>query len=182
MRWAKHATWDGEREVTLDNGGNLNICRIVWLVLIFKVSTECESLLSLIREVSDSNLGLEINIFFWDYSWHSSVYRGKCPIIASHFALQFHCPVVTLPCTLYIWSYLTAVTERSDNPYKNIHCRNNLNFQAYFYYVPHSLTFTNSAFCPHSVFMCFVWISEQTAIISLYNINCLVFITETESV
>ena len=29
----------------------------------------------------------------------------------------------------------------------------------------------NSAFCPHSVFMCFVWISEQTAIISLYNIN-----------
>jgi hypothetical protein len=25
--------------------------------------------------------------------------------------------------------------------------------------------------CPHTVFMCFVWISEQTAIISLYNIN-----------
>jgi len=33
-----------------------------------------------------------------------------------------------------------------------------------------------------AVFMCFVWISEQTAIISLYNINWLVFITETESV
>ena len=30
--------------------------------------------------------------------------------------------------------------------------------------------------------MCFVWISEQTAIISPYNINWLVFITETESV
>src|SRR5215510_2086637 len=29
----------------------------------------------------------------------------------------------------------------------------------------------NSTFCPHSVFMCFVWISEQTAIISLYSIN-----------
>ena len=41
-----------------------------------------------------------------------------------------------------------------------------------------SLTFNNSTFCPHSVFMCFVWISEQTAIISLYNINWLVFITE----
>jgi hypothetical protein len=27
--------------------------------------------------------------------------------------------------------------------------------------------------------MCFVWISEQTAIISLYSINWLVFITET---
>jgi len=30
----------------------------------------------------------------------------------------------------------------------------------------------------HTVFMCFVWISEQTAIISLYNINWLVFIIE----
>ena len=45
-----------------------------------------------------------------------------------------------------------------------------------------SLTFNNSTFCPHSVFMCFVWISEQTAIISLYNINWLVCITETVSV
>ena len=34
-----------------------------------------------------------------------------------------------------------------------------------------SLTFSNSAFCPHSVIMCFVWISEQTAIMSLYGIN-----------
>ena len=40
----------------------------------------------------------------------------------------------------------------------------------------------NSTFCPHSVSMCFVWISEQTAIISLYSINRLVCITETESV
>jgi len=30
--------------------------------------------------------------------------------------------------------------------------------------------------------MCFVWISEQTAIISLYNINRLVFITKMECV
>ena len=36
---------------------------------------------------------------------------------------------------------------------------------------------------PHTaVFMCFVWISEQTAIISLYNINWLVFVTQTECV
>ena len=34
-----------------------------------------------------------------------------------------------------------------------------------------SVTLRNSTFCPHSVFMCFVCISEQTAIISLYNIN-----------
>ena len=49
-------------------------------------------------------------------------------------------------------------------------------------YVPPGLPFTNSTFCPHSVFMCFVWISEQTAIISLYSINWLVFIAETECV
>ena len=45
-----------------------------------------------------------------------------------------------------------------------------------------SLTFNNSTFCPHIVFMCFLWISEQTAIISLYNRNGRVFITETECV
>jgi hypothetical protein len=49
-------------------------------------------------------------------------------------------------------------------------------------YVPPGLTLTGSAFCPHSVFMCFVWISEQTSIIYLYSINWLVFITETECV
>jgi len=40
----------------------------------------------------------------------------------------------------------------------------------------------NSTFCPYGVLMCFVWISEQTAIISLYSINWLVCITETECV
>jgi hypothetical protein len=45
-----------------------------------------------------------------------------------------------------------------------------------------SLTFSNSTFCPHGVFMCFVWIWEQTAIISPYSINWLVCITETECV
>jgi len=45
-----------------------------------------------------------------------------------------------------------------------------------------SLTLNSSTFCPHSAFVCFVWISEQTVIISLYNINWLVCITETECV
>ena len=45
-----------------------------------------------------------------------------------------------------------------------------------------SLTFNNSTFCPHSVFVCFVRIWQQTAIISLYSINWLVCITETECV
>ena len=38
-------------------------------------------------------------------------------------------------------------------------------------YVPPGLTYKNSTFCPHSVFMCFVCIWEQTVIISLYSIN-----------
>ena len=38
-------------------------------------------------------------------------------------------------------------------------------------FVTQALILTNSTFCPHSVVMCFVWISKQTAIISLYNIN-----------
>ena len=37
-------------------------------------------------------------------------------------------------------------------------------------------------FCPHSVFMSYVLTSEQTAIISLYGIQRLGFITETQSV
>ena len=45
-----------------------------------------------------------------------------------------------------------------------------------------SLTFTTPRSAHTAVFICFVWISEQTAIISLYNINWLVFVTETESV
>jgi len=49
-------------------------------------------------------------------------------------------------------------------------------------YVPLSLTHRNSTFCPHIVFTCFVCIWEQTAIISLYIINWLVCITETECV
>jgi len=44
------------------------------------------------------------------------------------------------------------------------------------------LTFTIPRSAHTAVVMCFVWIWEQTAIISLYSINCLVFVTETGSV
>ena len=45
-----------------------------------------------------------------------------------------------------------------------------------------SFTFNNSTFYPHSVFMCFVWLSEQIATISLYSIDWLDFIIETDCV
>jgi len=49
-------------------------------------------------------------------------------------------------------------------------------------YVDQVLTLKNSAFCCHIVFVYSVWISEHTAIISLYVINWLVLITEKEYV
>jgi hypothetical protein len=52
----------------------------------------------------------------------------------------------------------------------------------WFLHIWPGLALTNSTFCPLNVFMCFVWVSEQTAIISLYNFKWLVFITETECV
>ena len=41
---------------------------------------------------------------------------------------------------------------------------------------------TNSTFCPHTLFMCYVWISEQTVIITLYNNNWSVFSKEKDCV
>jgi len=39
------------------------------------------------------------------------------------------------------------------------------------HYMYRQFNFHKFTFCPHSVFMCFVWIWEQTAIISLYSIS-----------
>ena len=50
------------------------------------------------------------------------------------------------------------------------------------HYIYRQFNIQQFTFCPNSVFMCFVWISEQTAIISLYSITWLVCITETECV
>jgi hypothetical protein len=50
------------------------------------------------------------------------------------------------------------------------------------FYNQDGVSLLRGTYCPHSVFVCFVRIWEQTAIISLYSINWLVFITETECV
>jgi len=44
--------------------------------------------------------------------------------------------------------------------------------------------FNLEKFCvlPHSAFVCFAWISEQTVIISFYTLNLAAFVTEAESV
>jgi hypothetical protein len=77
--------------------------------------------------------------------------------------------------SLYNINWLVFITET-----QCVYCA--VRTESLYIYVPPDLTFTNSTFCPHSVFTCFMWISEQTAIISLYSINWLVFITETDCV
>jgi len=80
---------------------------------------------------------------------------------------------------------LFGISERK-TPYRTVTCARLEYVKTYPCYSPvvaictASLTFSNSSFCPHNVFMCFVWIWEQTAIISLYTINWLGFINETE--
>ena len=50
------------------------------------------------------------------------------------------------------------------------------------YIMYHQLQHPEILCSAHSAFMCFVWISEQTAITSLYSFNLPVFITEADSV
>jgi len=109
--------------------------------------------------------------------YHINYFRAVCRTIIStlsafcqHLPLQHQTTVVTysistvqlfIVCHMY-GSWFSSLTPKS---------------QVVTIYTT-SLTFNNSTFCPHSVFMCFVWISGQTAIIYLYSINWLVFITE----
>jgi len=51
----------------------------------------------------------------------------------------------------------------------------NLGARTYFWRCCKGIPEGNSTFCPHSAFMCFVWISEQTAFYSLYSVNWSVF-------
>jgi len=93
------------------------------------------------------------------------------------------CPHSAFMCFVWIWEQTAIISLYSINwlvfitETVCVYCA----VRTTFLYTA-SLTFNNSTFCPHSAFMCFVWIWEQTAIISLYSINWLVFITETECV
>jgi hypothetical protein len=50
------------------------------------------------------------------------------------------------------------------------------------YFMYHQLQHSETVSSAHNAFMCFVWIPEQTAIISAYSCNFSVFITTAESV
>jgi hypothetical protein len=90
-------------------------------------------------------------LYTWLWQWISDTHRMHCCVSAA-----------------------TMVTRTRHSVRFYVHCLPCYNWDGVFTarYVLHS------TFCPHNVFMCFVWISEQTAIISLYNINGLAFITK----
>jgi hypothetical protein len=81
-----------------------------------------------------------------------------------------------LLCVHYM-HLLEERTEREDNDHFKTQWSLYVPHSGYYMYrtavtiCTASLTFNNSTFYPLSVFMCFMWISEQTAIISLYGIN-----------
>jgi hypothetical protein len=84
-----------------------------------------------------------------------TTFRGSVRVLATHSILQFplHFPSCASPCAIRFQTHSITI-----------------------------LTSISSTLCPHSVFMCFVWIREQRAIISLYNSNWFVFVLESESV
>ena len=96
------------------------------------------------------------------------------------FTNSTFCPHRVFVCFVWIWEQTAIISLYSINWLDFITC---LTLESPVVTIcTAGLTFTNSTFCPHSVFVCFVWFWEQTAIISLYNINWLVCITETECV
>ena len=101
-----------------------------------------------------------------------------CVLTCLTFSISTFCPHSVFMCFVWIWEQTAIISLYSINWLVCItetEC-------VYCAVRTEHLTFTNSTFCPHTVFMCFVWIWERTAIISLYSINWLVCITETECV
>jgi hypothetical protein len=84
-------------------------------------------------------------------------YRVWCRVVWYTVTKVSEEPAVIIFGSEHFW----MVTEFLNYPFK-AHCS---------LYLPQGLKFINSTFCPHDVFMCSVWIWEQTEILSLYSIN-----------
>ena len=121
-------------------------------------------------------------ISLYSSNWLVCITDGVCLLRGTDWTFNIHkfyvLPHSVFVCFVWIWEQASIISLYSINWLVCItetEC-------VYFAVRTEHLTFINSSFCPHSVFMCFVWIWEQTAIISLYNIDWLVCITETECV
>jgi hypothetical protein len=146
--------------------------------------------------VTDDFTSLKICDFLFIWTNSISVSASPCSDFASHSLTPIAArsgPTLgasglTLgasPCELWLPSciccrrrlYSEALTKRKSKLNTIQTEINPLQPSAHYMYHRY-ITFNNSTFCPHRVFMCFVWIWEQTVIIFLYNIKWLVFITE----
>ena len=149
---------------------------------------------SVTSEVTFSRFKLTVKLFMLLLIlWPSNLLTVYSPVVTLyvlHSGHYMYRPVVTI-CTAQWSLYVSPSGHYMYSPVVTV-CTAQWSL-----YVPHSghcmyrtvvticttsLIFNNFTFCPHSVFMCFVWIWEQTPIISLYRINWLGFITETECV
>ena len=78
-------------------------------------------------------------------------------------------------CPYLVFMYFAWISEQRLLPYAALtDCFYNRDLTLYSPVVTiytASLTFNYSTFCPQTVFMCFMWISKQTAIIFLNNLN-----------
>jgi hypothetical protein len=90
------------------------------------------------------------------------------------------CPHTLFICFVWIWEQVAILSLYSINWL--VQNRDLTHYSPVVTIWTTSLTFSNYTFCLHSVFMCFVWIWEQTAIFNLHIANWLVSITKTEYV
>ena len=102
-------------------------------------------------------------------SWFRCGSRGKnVPLLGT--PLDVH--VLDEGCHLTVRKFHTSTSKHVNVARSLMGVTCDLPFKSqWLLHVPPGLTFTNHTFCPHSLLMCFVWSSEQTAVISLYSIN-----------
>ena len=103
-----------------------------------------------------------------------TICTAQWSLYVPHSGHYVYCTVVTI-CT-HIGHYMYSAVVTICTAQRSLYVPHSGHYM--YHQIWHS-TILRSAHT--AVFMCFVWISEQTAIISLYSINWLVFITETES-
>jgi hypothetical protein len=103
---------------------------------------------------------------------------NRIPCIDLVLTLQSPAPVLTYTILRSAHTVYLCVLYGSENKQRLFHCTALPDW----FYNRDGECLLRGTFCPHSVFMCFLWISERTAIISLYSINWLVFITKTECI
>jgi hypothetical protein len=113
----------------------------------------------------------------WNARWNSENLKS---IFVSGFPINYlYLLAIYMFCVLSTYSFKSSGFCRWYLPFEIIRRfdvvhRPCLTLSSLLYVRP-GLTLRNSTFCPHNVYMCFLWISERTEIISLHNSNRFIF-------